>query len=60
MCCMSHVMSDVSHVPCHMKFFFLFLFNKLVKLVGGGSVIKRAIYRPFEFKRLVDTDNIIN
>ena len=44
---MSHVMCHVSHVTCHVshvKFFVFFccFFVKVVKLIGGGSVINGA------------------
>ena len=40
-CHMSGVTCDMSRVPCHMSLIFLlsFLLDKVVKLVGGGSVI---------------------
>ena len=39
----SHVTCHVSHVMCHMSIFtifFIFIFYKVVKLFGGGSVIQ--------------------
>ena len=41
-CPVSHVMCHVSHVMCHISHFFSFLLNKVVKLIGGGSVIYGA------------------
>ena len=42
-CHVSRVMCHVSRVTCHMShvFFFVF-FDKLVELIGGGSVINGA------------------
>ena len=37
MCHVSHVTCHVSHVTCHN--FFLLFSDKVVKLIGGGSVI---------------------
>ena len=42
-CRVSHVTGHVSCVTCHM-FFLLFFFDKVVKLIGGGSVIKGVWY----------------
>ena len=39
---MSFIMRHLSHVSCHMAFFFFLLFLKILKLFGGGSVISRA------------------
>ena len=47
-CHISHVTCHVSHVRCHMYFFFylllffVFFSNKVVKIIGGGSVIHGA------------------
>ena len=40
-CHVSHVTCQMSRVRCQMSLFFFFL-NKLVELVGGGSVINRT------------------
>ena len=45
-CHMSGVTCQVSGVTCH--FFFLFFFDKLVDLVGGGSVINGAYPNYFQ------------
>ena len=51
MCHVSRVTCHVSHVTCHMSrffffFFFSFLFSdKVVKLIGGGSVINGGLPR---------------
>ena len=44
MCHVSHVMYHMSHVMCHMSLNFCLIFcsDKVVKLVGGGSVINGA------------------
>ena len=42
MCCMSRVLSHIPCVTCHVSQFFSFLLDKVVELVGGGSVIKGA------------------
>ena len=50
MCHMSHVMCDVSCVTFHMSHFcssFLFSSDKVLKLVGGGSVINGATSSSF-------------
>ena len=55
MCHVSCVMCHVSHVtcPCHMSHFFSssFFSDKVVKLIGGGSVINGAypVYSFFFF-----------
>ena len=44
-CHMSHVRCEVSGVTCqvsHVTFFIYFLLDKVVELVGGGSVINGA------------------
>ena len=41
-CHMSRVRYHVSHVTCHNIFFIYFFFYKVVKLIGGGSVINGA------------------
>ena len=54
-CHMLHVIFHVSHVTCHMSqfflliFFFLFFLDKVVKLIGGGSVINRAYHLPLVY-----------
>ena len=40
-------MSRVTYHMSHDQFFFFFLLDKVVKLVGGGSVIKRATESSF-------------
>ena len=43
-----HVSRHVSHVMCHVShvtFFLLFFLDKVVKLIGGGSVINGAYPR---------------
>ena len=46
---MSRVMCHVSHVTCHMSHVFLFVFlDKVVKLIGGGSVINGPIPSSLE------------
>ena len=46
---MSDVTCHMSHVTCHVShvFFLSFLFNEVLKLVGGGSVINGAY--PIKF-----------
>ena len=41
MCHVSHVTCNMSHTICHMSQFFTFFFflDKVVKFIGGGSVI---------------------
>ena len=45
-CHMSHVTCDVSHVMCHVSnvilFYLFYFFDKVVKLIFGGSVINGA------------------
>ena len=41
-CHVSRVTCHVSHVTCHMLFFFVLFFDKMVKPIGGGSVINGA------------------
>ena len=48
-CHISRVRCHVSHVTCHMSqvtchYFYLFFSDKVVKLVGGGSVINGAYH----------------
>ena len=45
-CEVSHVMFHLSHVNCHiLNLDFFNFFYKMVKLVGGGSVINRGLPR---------------
>ena len=47
-CHVSHVTCHVSHVTCHMSlFYFLFFSDKVVELIGGGSVINGATPSSF-------------
>ena len=41
-CHMSDITCQVSHVRCQMYLFFFFFFDKVLELVGGGSVISGA------------------
>ena len=42
MCHVSHVMCHMSGVACHIHFFLLLFSDKMLELVGGGSVINGA------------------
>ena len=47
-CHMSHVTCHLSHVTCHIFFCYCCFFGKVVKLIGGGSVINGAYFEvPF-------------
>ena len=50
MCHVSHITCHMSHVVCHMShvvFLYIYIFYKVVRLVGGGSVINRATLSIF-------------
>ena len=46
---MSRVMRHMSRVTCHFFFFFFFFLDKVVKLIGGGSVINGAYPVKFTY-----------
>ena len=56
MCHVSHVMCHMSCVTCHLwrvTYLFFFLSDKVVKLVGGGSVINGATLSSFTLGNLL-------
>ena len=62
MCHVSRVTSHVSHVTCHKSIFFLFFllfFDKVVKLVCVGSVIKGATPSSFHNSPLLEITAIL-
>ena len=60
MCHVSYVTCHVSHITCHMShvtiFFFLFFSDKVVKLIGGGSVINGAY--PVLFRSILQLNRL--
>ena len=53
MCHVSHVMCHILHGACHFLPFFTFFLDKVVKLVGGRSVINGATLSSQEYRDLI-------